>query len=78
MNIVFRFLQAFIGLEAFSTDLEKEVEFSVPGLFLGTQLSEYSCSIPGVDYENFYNNWKCPRVMVEVKVKNSVLFNARW
>ena len=43
----------------------------IPAMMYGTQLASEGlvpCSVSGVDYKQFYEIWKCPRIEVEVAV----------
>ena len=66
--------QSTVFLEPFSIDSQTPVEHTIPALMYGAELSSqgHACSIPGIDYDQFYKIWKCPRIVVEVAVCSSV------
>ena len=51
-------------------DADKPIDHAIPALMYGTQLASegHPCSIPGLDYNQFYDIWKCPRIVIEVAV----------
>ena len=50
--------------------VKKKPGIKIPAYMYGTQLSEElpPCSIPGVDYKAFYQQWGCPKWLTEVAV----------
>ncbi|WAR12211.1 hypothetical protein MAR_026391, partial [Mya arenaria] len=47
----------------------KTMAITVPALMYGTQLAEEGlprCNVPGYDYLQFYDVWKCPRIAIKV------------
>ena len=64
-------LQSTAFLEPYSQVIRQPVNYTIPGLMYGTQLAEEgvpSCNIKGYDFEQFYEQWKCPRIAIEVAV----------
>ena len=59
-------------MEPFSTNFRAPLDYSIPALAYGTELCEESprCCIPGIDYRHFYNELKCPKVLMNVSVRN--------
>lgn len=59
-------------MEPFSINIKKMPGIKMPAYMYGTQFSEeygpFPCSIPGVDYNTFYEQWGCPKWMTEVAV----------
>lgn len=56
--------------------LSENLSLPVPAVNLGAELSNMSCSFPGIDFEAFDQNWSCPKVMMEAAVSPAVLFLA--
>lgn len=55
-------------LEPYSQIIRQPVNYTIPGLMYGTQLAEEGfppCNIKGYDFEQFYEQWKCPRIAIE-------------
>ena len=65
--------QSTVFLEPFSFDASTPIEHSTPALMYGTELASIGhpipCSVKGLDYNQFYKIWKCPRIVVEVAVR---------
>lgn len=56
-------------LEPYSQAIRHSVNHTVPSLMYGTQLAEEGfppCNIKGYDFEQFYSQWTCPRIALEV------------
>jgi hypothetical protein len=64
-------LQSTAFLEPYSQIIRQPVNYTIPGLMYGTQLAEEGfppCNIKGYDFEQFYEQWKCPRIAIEAAV----------
>ncbi|KAL4234753.1 hypothetical protein ACF0H5_006395 [Mactra antiquata] len=58
-----------VFLEPYSQLVRKPVQYTIPALMYGTQLafeSLFKCNIHGYGFQQFYKQWKCPRVALEV------------
>ena len=57
-------------MEPLSTNFRAPLGYSIPTLAYGTELCEEfpQCCIPGIDYRHFYDELKCPRVLMNVSV----------
>ncbi|XP_052818100.1 uncharacterized protein LOC128244124 [Mya arenaria] len=63
--------KATIFMEPYSqvVHANKTMAITVPALMYGTQLAEEGlprCNVPGYDYLQFYDVWKCPRIAIKV------------
>ena len=67
--------QSTVFLEPFSFDAQTPIEHPIPAMMYGTELASIGhpipCSVKGLDYNQFYKIWKCPRIVVEVAVSGS-------
>eukprot|EP00058_Branchiostoma_floridae_P025324 XP_002610814.1 hypothetical protein BRAFLDRAFT_94944 [Branchiostoma floridae] len=63
------FSKAALLLEPFSFNYATPVTFKMPAFILGTELSTqpHVCVQAGKGYNHFYDMWKCPRMLMEVK-----------
>ncbi|XP_078616824.1 uncharacterized protein LOC144885052 isoform X1 [Branchiostoma floridae x Branchiostoma japonicum] len=75
------FSKAALLLEPFSFNYATPVTFKMPALILGTELSTqpHVCVRPGQGYNHFYDMWKCPRMLMEVKGHGHCdMYNETW
>ncbi|CAH1240368.1 Hypp5994 [Branchiostoma lanceolatum] len=63
------FSKAALFLEPFSYNFKTPVTFKMSALMLGTELSTQkpACIYPAQGYDHFYDFWKCPRIVMNVK-----------
>ncbi|XP_060062450.1 uncharacterized protein LOC132543012 [Ylistrum balloti] len=54
-------------LEPYSKNAKTRMTFQMPALMYGTELSEEGvhCAVKGLDWNQFYNVWQCPRIKLE-------------
>lgn len=64
-------LQATVNLEPVSPTILGGADFvGLPSLFLGAELANRSCSVPGLDFERFYGEFSCPKTVMEAMVSD--------
>ena len=61
-------MQAIAYMEPVSFDVQEPQPYLVPAIMYGAALAEWQCSIPGLDFLQFYTMWQCPKVLIEVAV----------
>lgn len=54
-----------LNLEPITFAIRFGVNFTLPSLNYGAELSRGNCSTPNLDFERFYNEWECPRILME-------------
>ncbi|XP_066296442.1 uncharacterized protein [Branchiostoma lanceolatum] len=61
--------KAALLLEPFSYHFETPLTFNMPALILGTEFSTEHprCILPNEGYDHFYDLWKCPKIVMNVK-----------
>jgi len=55
--------QSLVFLEPFWLRFTEPSDLKIPAFMYGTELSDYSCSIPGFDYYRWYDQWTCSRFL---------------
>eukprot|EP00058_Branchiostoma_floridae_P025322 XP_002610812.1 hypothetical protein BRAFLDRAFT_94946 [Branchiostoma floridae] len=63
------FAAAALFLEPFSFHFKTPLTFNMPALILGTEFSTEhpACIWPNEGYDHFYDMWKCPKIVMNVK-----------
>lgn len=70
-------MQSTAFLEPMSFNANTNMTFKMPAIMYGTQFSEEGitkCCLKGMDWNQFYSIWKCPRIVMEVAVSLSIRF----
>lgn len=61
-----KLFKAAVMLEPASFFLNNPLPYKVPSIMYGAELANGTCSIPGLDFVQWYNIWNCPRIILEV------------
>ncbi|XP_035696755.1 uncharacterized protein LOC118430152 [Branchiostoma floridae] len=71
------FAAAALFLEPFSFHFKTPLTFNMPALILGTEFSTEhpACIWPNEGYDHFYDMWKCPKIVMNVKVSMHITVN---
>ena len=57
-----------MNLEPVTFAIRDGADFVLPSINLGAELANGSCSTPNFDFERFYNEFQCPKILMEASV----------